>query len=167
MKLIRTYWLELAIGVAVVAGIYRGYYIGRERMMEPDYPENPKGEQVEMQVGEETVRVEVRDTEAGKALGLSGRANLGKDEGMLFVYEQPARPTFWMKDMRFDLDVLWITEGKVVQIDEQVAAPTVAEPRIRTLSPAMEVDQVLEVAAGWVAERGVEVGDSGKLRARE
>jgi uncharacterized membrane protein (UPF0127 family) len=167
MKLIRTYWLELAIGVAVVAGIYWGYYVGRERMMEPDYPENPKGEQVEMQVGEETVRVEVRDTEAGKALGLSGRANLGKDEGMLFVYEQPARPTFWMKDMRFDLDVLWITEGKVVQIDEQVAAPTAAEPRIRTLSPAMEVDQVLEVAAGWVAERGVEVGDSGKLRARE
>ena len=60
-----------------------------------------------LRVGSGEVRVEIVETEAERQRGLSGRKEMGEDEGMLFVFDYPARHEFWMKEMLFDLDFVW------------------------------------------------------------
>lgn len=110
------------------------------------------GENKGLMVGKARVKVEVRESQAGRQEGLSGRNSLGEDEGMLFVFEEPGYHKFWMKGMKFDLDFVWINKDQVVEITERVAAPTV-------LTPVFPIDKVLEVNSGWVEKNGVKVGD--------
>ena len=113
-----------------------------------------------MQIGSHPLQVEVRKTTAEQDLGLSWRQSMGTNEGMVFVYEQPQRVMYWMKGMNFPLDFIWIRDGKIVGINTHVPAPTKENPVPKTLAPAMEVDTVLEVNAGWVDEHKVSIGDT-------
>lgn len=106
------------------------------------------------------IRVEIADTEALRAKGLSGRKSLAQDEGMLFIFQSPSRYTFWMKDMHFPLDFIWINKDTVVDITENVSPPvdfgSSALPRYKPLEP---VDKVLEVNAGIVESSNIQIGD--------
>ena len=110
-------------------------------------------------VGEARVEVEVADEGDEMNKGLGYRDNLGKDNGTLFIYPEPIIPTFWMKGMRFDLDFLWIQEGVVVEITENVPSPVSEEEQLPLIRPKELVNWILEVNAGWVEENGVSVGD--------
>ena len=111
-------------------------------------------------MGRGTLDVEIRDDDAERSLGLSGRAVLDDDAGMLFLFNSPQRPLFWMKDMLMDIDMIWIRDGVVVDMHEYVPAPTLGEPRLATRVSREDVDSVLEVAAGWVERHGLEIGDT-------
>jgi len=113
-----------------------------------------------LQVGKSTVKVEIRDDEAGRNLGLSGRINLAEDEGMLFVFDSPARHEFWMKDMNFPLDFVWINDSLVVDLSEHIPPPDklTNEPPM-TVQPKAPVIQVLEVNSGWIEQHQTKVGD--------
>lgn len=126
----------------------------------PDNPvENPRGELIPLQVGRVKLKAEVRDTAASRELGLSYRKNMPREEGVLFVFGQAAPYPFWMKGMEFDLDILWIKDGKVIGIAEGVKAPANNNGKVETVFPPQAVDQVLEVNSGWVKDKGVKVGD--------
>ncbi|MEX0916501.1 MAG: DUF192 domain-containing protein [Candidatus Spechtbacterales bacterium] len=99
-----------------------------------------------------TLNVEVADDAIERAQGLSGRASLQPNTGMLFLFGEPVLASFWMKDMNFALDILWIRDGVVVDITQNIPAPTGDE--LPTYQPNEPVDMVLEVNAGWVAEHG-------------
>ena len=110
-----------------------------------------------LQIGNAQVAVEVRDTEEGRNQGLSGREKLAEDEGMLFVFDQPGIYSFWMKEMKFSLDFIWIRDNVVAEVTENVGVD-------RTdIRPKEAVDKVLEVNSGWVKENNVRVGDKIKL----
>ena len=109
-----------------------------------------------LQVGNARVEIEVRDTEEGRSRGLSGREKLEEDEGMLFVFDQPGIYGFWMKEMKFNLDFIWIRDNVVAEVMENVA---VGRMDIR---PKEAVDKVLEVNSGWVEKQGIKVGDAVK-----
>jgi uncharacterized membrane protein (UPF0127 family) len=103
------------------------------------------------------VSVEIADSPVEQSLGLGERDSLPWDHGMLFVYDRPDFYAFWMKGMRFSIDILWMREGRIVEI-----APSVPfEPGGNgpTLRPRMLADSVLEVPAGYAAARGWRVGD--------
>lgn len=111
-------------------------------------------QRVTLLVGERSLTVEVVNQPASMEQGLSGRSAIGAD-GMLFVLPRPSQPAFWMKDMLMDLDLVWIAQGKVVEVTSSVPRPPANQPE-RTLplyQPATEIDMVLEVpadqAAGW------------------
>ncbi|MEP7166870.1 MAG: DUF192 domain-containing protein [Candidatus Woesebacteria bacterium] len=114
-------------------------------------------------VGSQKLAIERAKTIPEITLGLGKRDTLGSD-GMLFV--MPARdiPTFWMKDMRFDLDFVWIDSNKVVDLTEKVSAQK-GEPdsALRFYSPITPVTHVLEMNAGEVQKRGIKIGDSVQL----
>lgn len=130
----------------------------------PDSPkENPRSQLVPLKVGQQEVMVEVRDTEAGRSLGYSYREKIGKNEGMLFVFPVSAPYPFWMKGMKFDLDIVWIKDSQVIGLSEKVKAP-VNNGKVETVFPPQAVNQVLEVPAGWVRENGVKVGDEVGLK---
>lgn len=71
-------------------------------------------------INNKTISVEIADTENARSLGLSGRKSLGSDQGMLFIWDKEVYPIFWMKDMNFSLDLIWINAVKIVAINENV-----------------------------------------------
>src|SRR5688500_16424694 len=62
------------------------------------------------------VKLIVAKSESDRSKGLSGRNNLAKDQGMLFVFPQPGEYAFWMKDMKFAIDIIYINKDKVVYV---------------------------------------------------
>jgi uncharacterized membrane protein (UPF0127 family) len=93
-------------------------------------------------------------------LGLSGRANIGAD-AMLFLLPGKEPTVFWMYQMRFPLDFVWLANGRVVDRHENVPAPPPDAPRdtIATVRPDEPVEAVLELPAGFIAEHQVQLDD--------
>lgn len=162
-KVSGTLYLITTLSVIATLLLVEQFIVPRWGQIQQEEVTNPKTQLVTLVVGEAELQVEIRDDEAERELGFSGRDSIGENEGMLFVFDQPMQPTFWMKDMLFSLDVLWIREGKVVEIEENIPHPTQDQPVVATMIPQNPVDMVLEVPSGWVRRTGVKVGDRVKL----
>ena len=102
------------------------------------------------------INIEIADNPKEQSQGLSGREYLAPDSGMLFVFPQLITPSFWMKDMKFSLDLIWIDEnGKIIEITKNVSPATYPE----SFSPPSPIKYVLEVNAGWTDENNIKIGD--------
>lgn len=101
------------------------------------------------------VKAEVADTSASREQGLSGRKGLGKTEGMLFVFPLAGRYGFWMKDMLFPIDIIWINENGVVVNVVENAKPEDYPTTYINQAPA---SYVLEIQANKAREYGVYLG---------
>lgn len=108
-----------------------------------------------IEIGGHKIELEIADTDAARARGLSGRLKLGENEGMLFVFDQPGHYGFWMKEMNFPIDIIWIDEERqVVGIEHKV--PPESFPQV--FYPREAVKYVLEVNAGFAAAHGLTEG---------
>lgn len=110
-------------------------------------------ETVEVAGNKLNVNLAANDEE--RKIGLSETESLADDWGMLFIYQKPEIPSFWMKDMNFPIDIIWIYNGKVVDIERNLS-PDNGEA---TYSPVLKIDAVLEAPAGWIEEKNVIKGD--------
>lgn len=111
-----------------------------------------------------TVRLElpVADTAERRARGLMFKRSLAGDEGMLFVFERPGRYAIWMKDVFFPLDILWIDEGEVVDIAEDVpGAVGVNQPPVYV--PEAAATAVVELPAGFAAAYEITLGETVRI----
>ena len=104
-------------------------------------------------------QVEVAKTENEIEKGLSGRDTLCENCGMLFVFPEKGKRGFWMKGMRFSLDIIWTNEGKVVYIAKDFSYGST-----EVISPEIPADKVLELNAGKADELEIKVGDEVKFR---
>lgn len=111
-------------------------------------------------VGTTAFSVEVADTLALRAKGLSGHAPLGAKNGMLFVFKSPSGGAFWMQGMLFPLDFVWIRNGAVVGVTEN--ARPMSETGYQLYYPPVPVTNVLEINAGAVKKFGIRTGDKVK-----
>lgn len=101
------------------------------------------------------VRVEVAATGEEKAQGLSGRNCLDPDSGMLFHYDLSGDYCFWMKDMKFAIDMVWLDDDKkVITIKDRVTPETYPE----SFCPDRPAKYIVEVDAGKAQEYGWQVG---------
>ena len=102
-----------------------------------------------LKLGDWVLNVEVVNTPASITQGLSGRDELGAD-GMLFVLPRRQFPRFWMKEMKFNLDLVWIDGDTVIGITENVLAPDheTALSALPIYTPEDAVEMVLELPAG-------------------
>lgn len=100
--------------------------------------------------GREAVKnIEIADTPELRALGLSGRDALPGGEGVLFVFDHPDLWGFWMKDMKFSIDIVWMDENfSIVHVERAVSPLTY--PKI--FYPTAKARYVLEVNAGESAK---------------
>ena len=105
----------------------------------------------------QTIILELAVTPKEKERGLGYRDRLEQNHGMLFIYDHKERYSFWMKGMRFPLDMIWIDGSTVVDISPNVPLATDDKPNIR--QSAVPVDKVLELNAGSARELGITVGD--------
>jgi uncharacterized protein len=106
--------------------------------------------------------VTLADTPEKTRLGLSGRESLDPGTGMFFdLGHKDARPAFWMKDMKFDIEIIWINDDKITQITHAKAPnPGAKDTELPKYIPTTPVDYVLEVTEGFSQTEGVKVGDS-------
>ena len=145
----------------------------------PDHPTadaaaKPAGSPVPVVLfGDVSFDVELAETSQQVTRGLSGRDSLPPGTGMLFVHKEEKRYTFWMKDMRFPLDMIWIdARCTVADISAQVPAPDPGQSdrSLPLISPNTPVLHVLEINAGVAAGEGVSIGDAvefaGSLKGR-
>lgn len=110
-----------------------------------------------VKINENTFLVLIADTPDKRALGLSGRENLASGQGMLFVFDELGDYPFWMKDMNFPIDILWINgDYKIVHILENV----VPETYPNTFASPEKSLYVLELPTGTVAEKAIKKGDT-------
>jgi uncharacterized protein len=110
-------------------------------------------------IGHETYLLEVADNWHKRMQGLSDRESLGKNMGMVFVFERLSSQSFWMKDMKFPLDFIWIKGDKVVRLDERVPPPSETAKKPVSLETSQEVEKVIELYAGEIRNSGIQVND--------
>jgi uncharacterized membrane protein (UPF0127 family) len=103
------------------------------------------------------VQAQIAASEEERAQGLMFRKTLEPEEGMLFVFDQQLRYSFWMKNMNFPLDLIWINQDKVVVDITRNAQPCVEA--CESLVPAEAAKYVLEVNAGFALKHHIQTGD--------
>ena len=111
-----------------------------------------------LKIGGTTLRVELASSFLEQAKGLSGRDALGESQGMLFVYRDSAVRNFWMKDMLFSIDAVWINKGKIVGWQENISPPKDAGGQILRFHSLQPADMVLEAPSGWVKGNNIRLG---------
>lgn len=106
--------------------------------------------------------VEVAIDPAIQKKGLSGRDSLPENAGIIFAYPSKNTLTFWMIDMKFNIDLLWINDDKIVAIEKNMLAPAVGteDKDLLFYSSPEPVNRVLEINSGLVDKYGLKVGDS-------
>lgn len=105
------------------------------------------------------VTAEIADTFETRARGLGDRSGLRPGWGMLFVSDKPAIQNFWMKDMRFCLDIIWIEGGKITGAAQNVCPqPGAPDSALAQFSSGIPVTYVLEMPANWLKDNGLGAG---------
>ncbi len=115
-----------------------------------------------IKIASSEINVQLAKTPEEKSKGLSGKNKLAGNEGMLFSFPQKTYPIFWMKDMKFNIDLLWINDDKVLGIEKNMPAPLAGteDKDLLIYSSAEPVNRVLEINGGLVDQYGLKVGDS-------
>jgi len=108
--------------------------------------------------------VDVAETAQARQTGLMGVERVPADEGMAFVFDEPASSTFWMKDTLIPLSIAFVDRNDRV-IGLRDMQPCEADP-----CPTYGIDEpyvlAIEANLGWFGEAGIEVGDLVELRVR-
>lgn len=107
-----------------------------------------------IEVNGQKFKVELADSPEIKAKGLGGREKLCPDCGMVFLFDRPGKHAFWMKDMKFPLDIIWVKDERIVFLAKNVPADYK-----NIISPLTEANMVLEISAGLVDKYGIHEGD--------
>ncbi len=99
----------------------------------------------------------VANTPKEREQGLSNTHFLNGSNGMFFVFDEADEHGFWMKDMQFSIDIIWINEeNQIVDMMENVSPDTYPQ----VFKPEVPAKYVLETVAGWAEENEVDIGDT-------
>jgi uncharacterized membrane protein (UPF0127 family) len=109
---------------------------------------------IPLYIKEKEIRVEVVRTPEERVVGLMAREHLGKEEGMLFIFEEDGYHSFWMKDTLVPLSIAFIDrEGRIVKITDMKPLTLTSHPPPKPILYALEMNQ------GWFSRNGIRVGD--------
>jgi len=108
------------------------------------------------------VAVELARTPEEKSRGLSGRDPLAWGTGMLFLYDDATFQSFWMIDMKFAIDIVWIRDGRILGVHHRVPPPAPGTPpeELARYRADELIDAVLEVPAGFAQASGWQRGSA-------
>ncbi len=98
--------------------------------------------------------------ESDQETGLSNRNSLAQDQGMLFVFERKDYYQFWMKNMKFPIDMIYINDNKVVYVFDDVKPPTITKnvAGMTIYRPNDPANFVLEVNSGIAKKYNIKPG---------
>lgn len=124
--------------------------------------QNQNKTQKSIKINDTEIFVEIAKTIEEKAKGLSERTNLPENQGMIFIFPYKTYPSFWMIDMKIPLDIIWISDNTIIQIDENIQPPesSTKNEELPLYKPSGAINYVLEVNAGFSQKMGIAVGDN-------
>lgn len=100
-------------------------------------------------------QVELAKTDKEKQVGLSKYKSIPQERGMLFIFDKPEFYSFWMKEMKFPIDIIFINNSRIVTIYQNLPIDN-----LNIYSPTSPSDKVLEINANISKKYGFGVGDS-------
>ncbi|MDP1760205.1 MAG: DUF192 domain-containing protein [Candidatus Woesebacteria bacterium] len=110
-----------------------------------------------VKIAGQMIKVELALTQKEQEQGLSGRENLKDDEGILFIFSEPAKNYFWMKNMNFPIDIIWLGEDrKIIYIKKDIQPSSYPN----SFGPGVDNRYVLEVSAGFSEKNNLKIEDS-------
>lgn len=158
MNLLRVIIFLVIIGFffyLLISFISPNYFLVPEASKEPVSP--PEYGYKNVKIGGEVFRLEIADTSFKQVQGLSGRDGLAENEGMLFLFSKPGKYGFWMKGMKFPLDIIWLKGGEIVDFVEN--APSEEDQKLQIYYPKSEADAVVELNAGMIKRLNLKTGE--------
>ncbi len=140
-------WIVVMVFILVVISSFSFIKNKNQSALETSY----------IKIAGQTIKVELSVTQEEQKQGLSGRKGLKDDEGILFVFRKPAVYYFWMKDMNFPIDIIWIGEDlRVIYIKKDARPDSYPE----TFRSDKNAKYVLEVISGFSEKNNLKEGDS-------
>ena len=140
------------IGCGVLLAL--GFYVVRTKPV--DVASQVSYEKKEVVLGDTQYTLEIADTDLLRERGLSYRTSLAPQTGMLFVFEVPQTLRFWMKDMNFPIDIIWLdADKKVVHIEHALSPSTYPD----SFGPETPTQYVIELNARDAQKIGLKRGD--------
>lgn len=111
------------------------------------------------------IHAEIADTARKRAEGLMYREHLAKNRGMLFTFDQAQPWTFWMKNTKIPLDIIWLNEKKqIVHIEPNVPICTRTDDGCRQYQPNEPALYVLELGGGMAEHYKLQKGTTLRFR---
>ena len=101
-------------------------------------------------------------TSKEQEIGLSKFNKIDKNKGMLFIFQKPDYYSFWMRDMKFPIDIIFINKDKIVDIFQKVPVPK--EGNVPIYTTKEKADKVLEISSGLSSQYGIKKGDKVKIK---
>ena len=122
-------------------------------------PQTESRRTIRILISDVTLTVEIAETQPQWTQGLSGRGSMASDRGMLFIFDHEARWSFWMKDMKFPLDIIWFNSNRQVVYVKQDLSPCNSQS-CPVFTPSANATYVLEVNTGFAATHKISIGDT-------
>jgi uncharacterized membrane protein (UPF0127 family) len=159
--------VPIIILVAVLIGVGAALAIGQSK---PEVPAKPKlqaskacgpyRDDVNVKINGQVFKTELAKTTSEQTKGLGGRPCIGPNQAMLFAFSKQGQYRFWMKDMRFPIDILWINSAKRVvaqEIDVEPSTYHSSNPFFEN-DPSHLAQFVLEMQANRSPQLHVDLG---------
>ncbi|MBI2621925.1 MAG: DUF192 domain-containing protein [Candidatus Levybacteria bacterium] len=114
-------------------------------------------------VNDQSFSVSVAKTEKEKQIGLSKTTEINENQGMLFIFDEPDYYSFWMKDMKFPIDIIYINGDKIVTVIDNAKPPVNGDGVLEVYQPEDQSDKVLEISAGLAKKYNIKKGTTIKI----
>lgn len=153
---------NFVIGLIIMAFVIGGIFFWQQQTKHPATQQGTQAQKTAatVTIDGQTFTVLIAHTEKEKETGLSQRDSLPQNMGMVFPFDKPDYYGFWMKDMKFPLDIIWMNKGQIVTIVNNLQPPTSANPNLPIFKPVSPADTVLEINAGLANKYNFKVGDN-------
>ncbi len=125
-----------------------------------------KEKQARVCFNESCFNVQIANTSEQRSRGLMFQESMPFDQGMLFVFDQEKKHSFWMKNTLIPLDIIWLDAGRQVVFIKENAQPCQQEP-CPNIEPTEEAKYVLELNAGAVKAIGLTFGNTMRLETQQ
>jgi uncharacterized protein len=138
--------LTLVLTILIIAFLTLSYFL----------PKTPRA-----QINGHVFSLYLAKTSEEQELGLAKYKKIDRNQGMLFLFNKPDYYSFWMKDMRFPIDIIFISGNKVVDIFQKV--PVSLNENLPVYTTKTKADKVLEINAGLAKKYNIEIGSKVKI----
>lgn len=155
-------YLYPVLVIFVITFIFASLFIYNQTLSsEVIYKDKPSLKTTSATIGEESYDLYIVESSEDMKRGLARFDRIEKNQGMLFIFDQPGRYTFFMKDMKFDIDIIFLDEmGKVITIHQNVKKESYKGPfDYEEYKPYEPAKFVVELVAGEVAKNKIKTGD--------
>lgn len=111
-------------------------------------------------INSHTFNLYIAKTSKDKEIGLSKYNNIPQNFGMIFIFDKSDFYSFWMKDMKFSIDILFIKDNHIVTLYKNVSRPNTPNKTLLTYKPKSSANLVLEINAGLSQKYNIKEGDT-------